>query len=112
MFPFRSHTHLLAPDNPLESLLCNLSLRRGDHLLRIRVAETASRLAVLVAGSLGGANTLAGGCDLSAACGAAVSVCNAAAGDELRAVAGSDVLCARVVGGDLGHGGGGNWMEN
>jgi hypothetical protein len=101
--------NLLFPDNPLEALLSDLSLRGGNNLRRVRVAEAASSLAVLVGRSHARANTSAGGRDLGAACTGAVGIGDAATGDELSTTSGTDILSTRVVGGDLGEGGGGNF---
>jgi hypothetical protein len=100
--------NLLAPDNPLETLLRNLRLSSRNDLGGIRVAKATSSLAILLASGLGRADTGASGSDLRAAGRAAVSVGNASSGDELGAVSGSDVLGASVVGCDLGHGGSGD----
>lgn len=108
---FHFQSHLLAPDNPLETLLLNLSLGGSNDSLSVGVAEAASSLAVLLASRLSRADTVAGGCDLRAACRAAVGIGDAASRDELRAVASTNVLGAGVVGGDLSHGGSGDYLE-
>jgi len=105
----RQSNPLLAPNNPLESLLRNLVLRRRNHRIRIRVRESTTRLSVLLASRLSRAHAVAGRSDLTAAGGAAVGIRDAAAGDELRTVARADVLGACVVGRDLRHGDGGHW---
>jgi hypothetical protein len=94
----------LSLNNPPKPLLLHLRLRRRNHTRRIRVAEPTPRLAVLLARCLGTADTRARGGNLTAASGAAVGVGDAAAGDELCAVAGADVLGARGVGGYLREG--------
>lgn len=106
-YPLRSNP-LLATNNPLEPLLRDLVLRRRNYSIRIRVRESTSRLSVLLASRLSRAHTVTGSSDLTAAAGAAIGIGNAAAGDELRTVARADVLGARVVGRDLGHGDGGH----
>jgi hypothetical protein len=61
---------LLAPNNPLETLLLDLRLSCSDDCRRVRVAESTSRLAILVAGTdvlgtcgVGGDLSEGGGCD-------------------------------------------------
>jgi hypothetical protein len=102
---------LLAPNNPLETLLLDLRLSCSDDCRRVRVAESTSRLAILVARCLSRAHAVAGRSHLRAASGATVGVGDAAAGDELRAVAGTDILGTRGVGGDLSEGGGCDWAD-
>lgn len=90
----------------LETLLRNLSLGSSDGSSRVRVDKAAALLAVLQSSRLGGADADVGGVDLGAARRRAVGVSDATAGDELRAVTGSDVLGAGVVGGQSQGGGG------
>lgn len=90
-----------------ESLLLGLSLGSGDGNIGSRVNEATTLLAVLLGGGDSGADTDGGGIDLGAARSLAVSVVDASAGDELGAVAGSDVLGSSVVGSE-GRGGGGD----
>jgi hypothetical protein len=112
VFLRRSHiraTSLLLAHNALEPLLLHLRLRRRNNLCRVGVAESTSRLSILLAGCLGTANTNASGGDLAAARRAAVGVRDASTGDKLGTVSGTDVLRACRVGGYLRHGNGGNW---
>jgi hypothetical protein len=105
----RPHTHSKPLSNhPLKSLRSNLLLRRGNHSRRIRIRKPTPRLSILQTSRLSTAHAIASGSDLRTARRAAVGVGDAAAGDELRAVAGTDVLSARVVGGDLREGSGGD----
>lgn len=94
-----SSKHALVKETPLEALLLDLGLGIGDRSVGVGVDEAAAELAVLGGGSLGGADSEPGGGDLGAAGGLAVGVVDAAAGDELGAVAGTDTLGAGVVGG-------------
>lgn len=93
----------------LEPLLGSLRLRRLDGRVRVRVREAAPQLPVLLGGRDAGAHA-----DALAVVGAArdgrvaVGVGHAAARDELLALAVADVGGARVVGGDLREGGGGD----
>ena len=99
---------LLATNDPLESLLRNLLLRRRDHSISVWIGESTTSLSILLASCFGRAYTVASRCDLTTASGAAVRIRNTTAGDELRTVAGTDVLSAGVVGCYLGHGDGGH----
>lgn len=99
---------LLTPDNPLEPLLLHLRLSRRNSSLGIGVLEAAAVLAGLELRCLGTADTYTGG--VGAAGGAAVCVGRAAAGDELGAVSGADVLSSCIVGGD-GEGEGGDCVR-
>lgn len=110
LLPKYSQVHLLAPDNPLEPLLRNLSLGCSNDSLGVGVAEAAASLAVLLASRLGRADAVSGSSNLRAACRAAVGIRDTSSGDELGAVSLSDVLRSSVVGGDLGHGGSGNYL--
>jgi hypothetical protein len=100
----------LNPNHPLKPLRRNLLLRRRNHSRRIRIRKPTSRLSILQTSRLSAAHAVARSSDLGAARRAAVGVGHAAAGDELRAVAGTDVLGTRVIGCDLREGGGGDWV--
>ena len=93
---------LRLPHNSPETLLRNLRCRRLNRSLRIRVLESTSVLPVLKLCRLGGANAYTGG--IGAACRAAVGISDAAARDELGAIAGTDGAGAGYVGGDLRRG--------
>jgi hypothetical protein len=105
-------TTFLRLHNPLESLLRNLRFRSSDDSRRIRVTKSTSRLSILLARRLSTADAIASSCDLRAACRAAIGVTHAATCDELRAVTGSDVFGASVVGRDLRERSGGNLRAN
>jgi len=88
----------------LEALLLDLGLGRGDGGGGVGVDEVAAQLAVLVGGSLGGADTLAlAVVGAAGVAGLAVGVVDAPSGDELLAVTGTDVLGTSVVGLDEGQ---------
>jgi hypothetical protein len=99
----RSNT-LLATNDPLKTLLRNLLLRRRDDSISVGVGESTASLSVLLASCLGRAYTVTSSSDLTAASGAAVRIGDTTASDELRTVAGTDILSPRVVGCNLGHG--------
>lgn len=86
----------------LETLLCDLGLGGSDRPGGVGVNEAAAQLAVLFARGLGGADAEPESADLGAASARAVSVVNAAAGDELLALAhaGTDILGVGVIGGE------------
>lgn len=90
-------------NNPLESLLRNLRLRRRNYRVRIRITEPTPCLAILLARRLGTAHPVACRCYLRAARRATVSVRHATSRDELRSVAKSDVARAGLVGRNLGE---------
>lgn len=84
--------------SPLEALLLDLSLGGLDSGVRVGINKATAQLAVLLRGGLGGAYSKARPRDLGAARGGAVGVVDAAAGDELGAVTGTDALGTGVVG--------------
>lgn len=92
--------------NPLETLLLDLSLGSSNRSTCVGVDKATAELAVLLRGSLGGADSQARAGDLGAACGRAVGIVDAASGDELGGVSCSDALGAGVVGGESESGDG------
>jgi hypothetical protein len=98
---------LVTPDNPLETLLLNLSLSSRNGSIRIRVLESTSILAGLERGRFSTAD--ADAVQIGAAGGAAVCVGDTSASDELGAVARADIGGAGNVGLELGEGEGRDW---
>jgi hypothetical protein len=103
-----SANHLRIADDPLESLLRNLSFRSRNGSRRIGVLESTSSLSVLLSRSLSRANSDTG--EIGTAARAAVGVGDASTSDELGAVSSTDVLSASDVGLEaLGSSHGGNY---
>ena len=96
--PFPLPSPLAILKRNLETLLLHLLLGSSNSGVGIGVLETATLLAVLERGGLGGADALALAV-VGAAGRVAVGVGDAAAGDELVTLAVADVLGSGVVGG-------------
>lgn len=107
LLPYPFITTCLPSFIRLEALLGDLSLGSSNGSSSVGVDEATAGLSVLEGGSLGRADTLAGGGDLGAASAGAVGIVDTSTGDELSTVTGTDVLGAGVIGGK-GHGGGGD----
>lgn len=94
---------------PLKTLLRNLGLGCSNGRGSVGVSKATAVLAVLELSGLGRADPHAA--RVGATAGAAVGVVDAPARDELLGVPGTDILCTRIVGGDLRRGGQGNCWE-